>query len=695
MTPSVQPRGRGPGGHPFTSGGTLNTRMRRRLAALTGAAALAAGLVTAVPGAAAAADGWPATDGKLLYTEGGGHMAFVNPDGTWWNSFSPTGTMGAWSADGSQVAFVNTYDDHIRTAWADSEDTGVDITMPSGSGWHPKDPTFWYGGGDIVFAAGGRLRVTAADGTRTPQALFGSDVDGCDSRPSGAVNGMLAFVRTGTSCTTTTTPAVWVYNGDTKAFRKLADDAREPSISPDGRSVAFTRTVDGHKQLFSVSTDGTGLTQLTTDAVDHNRPAWSPQGDRIAYDVYVTGNPDVPQGSYVWLHDLDTGTETQVPQGNGTDVAWQPLRDNAISRVWGADTYDTNIASSRWTWNTVGTSTPGLANAGAAVLISKSDSAYATTATSLAGKKRGPVLMTSGTGLDSSVQTELKRMLPKGKTVYLIGGTKILSSAVASKVTSLGYVAKRLSDVSRYSTSVAVAKAVTSTPKYVFLATGTDYHNALAASSAAGSMGSSGTAVVLLTEGSTMTASVYGYLNKYSPGTTKIITVGTDTESALTKAYNGGKLPNWPSRYSYYRVAGGSPQTNATQLASLWWSLPSDAAVASVTSWTGAVSATSAMTTYGPLLWTDTTSLSYDTKRYLMRMSTSVHHVAVFGGTGSVDASVIPRIGAAIGVGTHYDYTPYYKGAAPQTTSAQTLSAGTTGPAPSPDLEPLRVTATR
>ncbi|MFF4562401.1 cell wall-binding repeat-containing protein [Streptomyces sp. NPDC001435] len=672
----------------------MNTRTRRRLAALTGATALAAGLLATVPGPAAADSGsWPATDGKLLYTDGGGWMHSINADGSWWSSFSTSGNQGAWSADGSQIAFVN--GDYIGTAWADSEDIGIRIAMPSGSGWHPHDPTFWYGGGDIVFTAGGRLRVTAADGTRTPKALFGTDVDGCDSQPSGAVNGMLAFVRTGTSCATTGTPAVWIYDGRSGAFTKVADDASEPSISPDGQSVAFTRSVDGHKQLFTVKTDGTGLTQLTTDATDHNRPAWSPQGDRIAYDIYVSGNPDVPQGPQVWIHDLGTGTETQVPTADGANVAWQPLRNNAISRVYGSDSYDTNIASSKWTWNTVGTSTPGLKNANAAVLISKSDSAYATTATSLAGKKRGPVLMTSGTGLDSSVQTELKRMLPKGKTVYLIGGSTILNSTVASKVTSLGYVAKRLSGTSRYSTSVAVAKAVTSAPKYIFLATGTDYHNALAAGSAAGSLGSSGTAVVLLTEGSTMTSSVYGYLDRFSPSTTKIITVGVDSESALAKAYQARKMPHWPSSYRYYRVAGGTPQSNASRLAQFWWSLPSDAAVAASNSWRGGVSASSAMTTYGPLLWTDPTSLPYDTKRYLMWMSSSLNHVAVFGGTSSVDASLIPKLGAAIGVGTNYVYTPYYKGLAPVSPTAQPLSGPTTGSTPSPNLAPLQVTATK
>ncbi|MFF4899503.1 cell wall-binding repeat-containing protein [Streptomyces sp. NPDC001068] len=382
----------------------MNIPARRGFAALTSVAALAAGLVAGLPGQASAdTAGWPATDGTLLYDELGS-LRYINPDGTRSEQFYETANQAAWSADGSQIAYVGSSDNRLRTkTYAQESISGADVVMPAGSGWHPVDPTFWYGGGDIVFTAGGRLRVAVADSGRAPQALFGTDVDGCDSDASGAVNGMLAFVRTGTSCSTTGTPAVWVYNGPTRKFTKVAADADEPSMSPDGQSLAFTQTVAGHKQLFTVKVDGTGLTQVTTDPADHNRPAWSPKGDRIAYDTYVTGSPDTgPSGSQVWIHDLGTDTETRVPSADGTDVAWQPLRKNAISRVYGSDAYDTDIASSKWTWNTVGKQVPGLMTASSAVLISRSDSAYATTATSLAGKKHGPVLMTSRTGLDSS-----------------------------------------------------------------------------------------------------------------------------------------------------------------------------------------------------------------------------------------------------------------------------------------------------
>ncbi|KUN79796.1 hypothetical protein AQJ66_27980 [Streptomyces bungoensis] len=101
------------------------------------------------------------------------------------------------------------------------------------------------------------------------------------------------------------------------------------------------------------------------------------------------------------------------------------------------------------------------------------------------------------------------------------------------------------------------------------------------------------------------------------------------------------------------------------------------------------------MTTFGPLLWTDVTSLPFSTKDYPERTSASVNRVAVFGGNGSVSASVLAKIGSSVSVGDHYVCTPYYKGVAPQSPTAQPLAAGSDKPAPSPDLTPLQVTVER
>jgi Tol biopolymer transport system component len=65
----------------------------------------------------------------------------------------------------------------------------------------------------------------------------------------------------------------------------------DPAWSPDGSRIVFTRrpaggplgTSSGPGDLYIVGADGTGERRLTTDPGDESQPAWSPDGQTIAY----------------------------------------------------------------------------------------------------------------------------------------------------------------------------------------------------------------------------------------------------------------------------------------------------------------------------------------------------------------------------------------------------------------------------
>ncbi|MFF3616200.1 cell wall-binding repeat-containing protein [Streptomyces sp. NPDC002580] len=648
---------------------------RRGGAALATAVAITAATLATAPGAVADEAGpWPGTEGKILVD---GPLLIDPATGKATPVPNQSGWDAAWAPDGSRLVSTWSQISSIRPSGS------TQITLPWATGVRSsaayEDLTFGWGGRYVVFSTGGQLAYGPSDASWAPEPLLTATQEPstvCDTDPTVSTTGLVAFERRKNyGCYDN--DGVWVYDSTAKTVKRVLTDAAQPAYSPDGTKLAFVRHVDGGmSQVFTANADGTNVQQVTTGPRGYANPSWSPTGKRIIFDVHTSGDSsDVHTIEYV---DLATGELTKVPAdpaGNsGSNPSWQPLRKNSTARVWGADTYATNTASSRWTWNTVGGSVPGLMDAKAAVLINQDSEAYSLTAPALAGKKQGPVLTTPKSGLSSAAKAELKRVLKPGANVYLIGGTSILSSSVSSQVSALGFTPKRLAGTSRYSTSVAVAKSVTSTPKYVFLATGTDYHSALAAAAAAGADGTGSAGGVVLNDGNKLTDSVKAYLNSLNPNNTMIITVGASAKYALTHTY----LSKWPSTYSYYPVTASGNEATSVAVAKFWWSAPTMAALAYTNSWRGGVSAAGAMNVFGPVLWTSRDTLSSEAKGYLLRESASTQTVVGFGGTASIAAGALDTAGSSIAASSsQFVYHPYYNGQVPASSpqSAFTLRA--------------------
>ena len=69
-------------------------------------------------------------------------------------------------------------------------------------------------------------------------------------------------------------------------FRRLTDFAgmeEFPAISPDGKSVAFTRDTDGFRQIWVRLLTGGVPIQVTRDPLDHQSPRWSPDSGSLIY----------------------------------------------------------------------------------------------------------------------------------------------------------------------------------------------------------------------------------------------------------------------------------------------------------------------------------------------------------------------------------------------------------------------------
>ena len=299
-----------------------------------------------------------------------------------------------------------------------------------------------------------------------------------------------------------------------------------------------------------------------------------------------------------------TATVRSLPTGLFSFAA------DRVGRVVGSDRIATAVASSKVGYP---------AGRAGAVVLARSDSfADALAGTPLAAARRAPLLLTAGGGLDSRTADEIRRVLPTGGTVLLLGGTSALGAGVAGALTSSGYHVVRYAGSNRYATAVVVAQALGS-PSTVFLATGRGFADGLSAGTAAAHVG----AALLLTDDATLPSSTLGYLRAH-PGTRYAV-------GGAAAAADPAATP----------LVGVDRYATAVKVARAFFSAPGTAGIASGANFPDALSAGPALAAAAaPLLLAAPTAVPAVVATYLHDVRSSAQVVHLHGGTSALTSGV-------------------------------------------------------
>ena len=120
---------------------------------------------------------------------------------------------------------------------------------------------------------------------------------------------------------------IWVMNLDGSGKKRLGPGGN-PTWSPDGKRIAFDKTVDDNTDIYHMdAADGGNVTRVTTDAARDHGPTWSPDGSMIAFNSGRSGSDQV------WRTNVESGAwgfnVTQLTQDTPHNrvnnfIAWSP-----------------------------------------------------------------------------------------------------------------------------------------------------------------------------------------------------------------------------------------------------------------------------------------------------------------------------------------------------------------------------------
>jgi TolB protein len=322
---------------------------------------VAALVLAAAPVSLVACGGSESAGGEIAFTvnrDGFGEIWVMNADGGNRRQLTESGAAAvdasgsgspAWSPDGELIAYSSSgeavaedqrdLDIYVMRADGSEMRRLTSDRVPDGApAWSPDGAriAFAHTRGQGAEGLDGVIVVMDADGqSRVDVTRHPDTASAVDSQPAWSPDGsLIAFTRF------TLTPAaagrvdIYVVEPTGAGERLLVEDASDPAWSPDGSRIVFTSSRDRfgetcfHEcgtspEIYLARADGTGVVRLTNSQASDHSPAWSPDGDRIAF----TSDRSNRNGheNEVWVMDADGSDVQRVTTNDVWDLepAWR------------------------------------------------------------------------------------------------------------------------------------------------------------------------------------------------------------------------------------------------------------------------------------------------------------------------------------------------------------------------------------
>ncbi|MGX5681857.1 cell wall-binding repeat-containing protein [Schumannella luteola] len=317
------------------------------------------------------------------------------------------------------------------------------------------------------------------------------------------------------------------------------------------------------------------------------------------------------------------GYQSVTKSSSGVVVAPAPLGE--VRRLFGADRFATSAAIS------------GEFDSADTVYISSGlNYPDALSAAPAAVRAGAPLLLTNSTSLPATIEAELRRLHPS--RIVILGGTGTVSAAVASQIEALyaGTQVERIAGTDRFDTSRQVTRDAfnESGAQTVFIATGLNFPDALAAGPAASALG----APVILVNGgaSSIDADTLALLDEL--GTERVFVLGGPTTVSLGIETALRSVPG----LSVSRLAGADRFQTAVAINTKVFDDASVAYLATGLGYPDALSASALAGAVGaPLYTVQQTCIPRPT--YDAMVAQGVQQIVLLGSTATLSGSVASR----------------------------------------------------